>query len=112
MRLTTHGQSTTKLYMIWATMLQRCNTPTSKRYHNYGGRGISVCPEWRTFEGFAADMGPTYQEGLSIERINVNGHYEPGNCTWIPMSEQAKNRRPSSEWKRNEASSSRRGIPS
>lgn len=90
------------LHWVWSAMLQRCKNPKEKGYHNYGGRGIYVTEEWDSFRNFmlwAKKSG--YQEGLTIERVNVNGNYEPSNCTWIPRSEQSKNRRPFSEWKRN-----------
>lgn len=90
--LKTHGMSKTKLYKVWNTMKSRCFRKKDKRYSNYGGRGISVCKEWEKFEPFyqwAISNG--YKEGLTIERINVNGNYEPKNCKWITLKEQALN---------------------
>ena len=99
-RLTKHGMADSKLYMIWGAMMKRCNTSTDKSYAHYGGRGIKVCERWHNFPDFYADMGPTWIEGWSIERLNVNGDYCPENCIWIPRGEQSKNRRPSSQWVR------------
>jgi len=73
-------------------MKDRCLNPKDKRYHRYGGRGITVCKRWLNFEGFSQDMGATYKNGLTLERINNNGNYTPSNCVWIPFAEQAKNR--------------------
>ena len=95
-----HGMADTKPHMIWQQMRQRCGNPRHKAFHSYGGRGIKVCERWQDFVLFWQDMGQNYQEGMSIERINNDGHYEPGNCVWVVTSEQSKNRRPSSEWRR------------
>lgn len=75
-------------------MTQRCNNPHNSAYKYYGARGISVCKEWLRFESFyewAINNG--YKDGLTIERINVNGNYEPSNCKWIPQREQFYNMR-------------------
>lgn len=97
---TKHGFSQDKLHRVWAEMIRRCNNKKASGYQNYGGRGITVSEEWLDFLKFrewAINNG--YKKELTIERLNVNGNYCKENCTWIPMSEQSKNRRPSSEWK-------------
>jgi hypothetical protein len=91
-RNTTHGQSSTRVYAIWEGMLKRCFNPKSQAYKNYGGRGISVCDKWLSFEGFYNDMGDV-PDGLSLERVDVNGDYSPDNCKWADTSEQAYNQR-------------------
>lgn len=75
-------------------MVTRTTNPNSERYADYGGRGIVMCPEWRkSFEAFVRDMGPTYADDLTIDRIDVDGNYEPGNCRWSTYAEQARNTR-------------------
>lgn len=89
----THGMKGTPEYVSWKCMIQRCLNPNQKSYHNYGGRGITVCDKWRnSFEAFYADMGPRLQ-GRTLDRINTNGNYEPGNCRWATIEEQNNNQR-------------------
>lgn len=86
-----HGMGKTKIYNVWRSMTKR----TRKRYANtatYIDKGISVCERWRSFENFYEDMGPTYKEGLSIDRINNDGNYEPINCRWATTTEQSRNK--------------------
>lgn len=93
-RNTTHGKSNTSEFKIWAGMRTRCSDPKHGSYPDYGGRGIRVCPEWdRSFETFYRDMGPRPSKGHSLDRINNDGNYEPGNCRWATTQEQAGNRR-------------------
>lgn len=91
---TTHGDCKEKLYKVWASMKQRCINPNSREFKHYGKRGITICKEWLDYEPFKEwALMNGYKEGLSIERIDVNGNYEPSNCTWIPRIEQPKNTR-------------------
>lgn len=87
-----HGKTGSKIWIVWDSMLQRCNNPNHKSYKDYGGRGVNICKRWHAFENFYADMGDV-PDGLSIERNNVNGNYEPSNCRWATMLEQGLNKR-------------------
>jgi hypothetical protein len=93
-RSKTHGMTQSREFQTWASMLQRCANPNHPGYAYYGGRGISVCEEWRcSFLAFFADMGER-PPGCTLDRIDVNGNYEPGNCRWATAFVQTHNRRP------------------
>lgn len=91
----THGHSRrcawTPTYYTWASMVQRCKNPARNGFHLYGGRGITVCPQWMTFANFLSDMGER-PLGMSIGRIDQNGNYEPDNCEWQTATKQARSR--------------------
>ena len=88
-----HALVGSKLYGVWAGMIQRCENPKQEHYKNYGGRGIRVCDEWHDFRNFWADMHDGYAEGLQIDRIDTDGNYEPGNCRWATRSVNMRNTR-------------------
>lgn len=88
-----HGMSKTRTHRTWQSMKDRCTNENSPGYSKYGGRGIRVCDRWLdSFEAFLADMGER-PPGTSIDRINVDGDCEPGNCRWATQREQCRNRR-------------------
>ena len=91
-----HGHSRisgeSRTYTSWQAMRRRCLNPRSTQYAYYGGRGVSICQRWETFENFLADMGER-PNGRSLDRINPYGNYEPSNCRWATSFEQTHNRR-------------------
>ena len=90
---TTHGlkKSNPRLYRIWQCMLNRCRRQKDKYYQRYGGRGISVCEEWHSFPQFYEwAVANGYKDNLTIDRIDVDGNYEPSNCQWLTMAENSK----------------------
>ncbi len=90
---TTHGKCYTRVYCIWYTMIQRCTNPKAKKYSNYGGRGITVCNKWKTFEGFYQDMGDPPTDKHTLDRKNNDLGYSKGNCRWATPIEQGRNTR-------------------
>lgn len=92
---TIHGERFSRLYRIWGAMKYRCYNPSAAHYANYGGRGIKVCAEWKrsfpAFQKWALENG--YSDGLSIDRIDVDAGYSPGNCRWVDETTQARNKR-------------------
>ena len=94
LRCTTHGKTKTKEYSTWGHMKGRCYNKSNAKYKDYGGRGIKVCDRWlESFENFFEDMENAPSKFHSIERLNVNGDYEPSNCKWATNAEQAVNKR-------------------
>lgn len=90
----THGMKNTRIYRIWAGMKNRCTNVNNQSYSDYGGRGITLCEEWNKFENFykwSKESG--YSDNLTIDRINVNGNYEPNNCRWATYEQQNNNKR-------------------
>lgn len=88
-----HGMSGTRLYKIWDGIISRCDNPNAVDYSNYGARGISYDPRWKSFSIFYEDMHEGYADNMTIERKDVNGHYTKDNCEWITMGEQQANKR-------------------
>lgn len=100
-RSTTHGKGRTRLYSVWCGMKERCTNPNASNYYGYGARGITICDEWfRDFQEFYDwSMANGYDESAkrgecTLDRIDVDGNYEPGNCRWVSMMVQAHNKRP------------------
>lgn len=91
---TTHGMSNSRLYNIWSKMKDRCDNPNIKLYKYYGERGVFICDEWLNFENFRDwALSNSYEDGLSIDRINNNDGYYPENCRWVDAITQSNNRR-------------------
>lgn len=92
-RVDGHGMVGTKEYRAWGHMWSRCTNPKVKSYRNYGGRGISVCDRWISFRNFFDDMGKSPSAEHSIDRVDNDGDYNPGNCRWATVKEQRRNKR-------------------
>jgi hypothetical protein len=94
MAAVTHGMTGTPEYQAWRNMYQRCTNPNNPQYDLYGERGVKVCGRWlESFDNFYADMGPRPGRHYSIDRIDTNGDYEPGNCRWATAVQQSNNKR-------------------
>jgi hypothetical protein len=89
---TTHGMAKTPAYLRWKNIMQRCYNPNNPGYPDYGGRGVRVCDRWHDFAAYHADMGNP-PAGMSLDRVDVNGDYEPDNCRWASAKIQARNKR-------------------
>ncbi len=87
-----HGMHQSREYQTWEAMIQRCTNPNAPKYENYGGRGITIHPLWRSFKNFYSDMGER-PAGTSIDRIDTNKGYHPDNCRWADQKTQTRNRR-------------------
>ena len=88
----THGLSKTRQYQIWENMVARCTNPKSPSYVNYGGKGITLCESWKDFSSFWKDMEKSYQDNLTLDRIDVKGGYSKENCRWVDFSVQGYNK--------------------
>lgn len=93
-RSRTHGLHGHPIYQVWQGMISRCHNPRHRSFPRYGGRGITVCPQWRnSFEAFHRDVITGYERGLQLDRINNDGNYEPGNVRWVTRPENGRNTR-------------------
>ncbi len=92
-KITSHGMHDTRQYQIWADMKSRCTNPSNPYFNHYGGAGVSVDPQWETFEGFWKDMQDGYCDTLTIDRIDPYGNYTKDNCRWSNKSVQNHNKR-------------------
>lgn len=95
-----HGLADSSTWKTWKAMRQRCSNPRSREFVRYGARGIKVCERWQSFANFLADMGERPSETHSLDRIDNDGNYEPGNCRWATVKEQSENKRPTLRTKR------------
>jgi len=90
---TKHGMTNTRIFKIWVGVRKRCTNPKCESYKHYGGRGIKISDKWNNFIDFYNDMKEGYADDLSLDRIDTNGNYEPGNCRWVTQKMQNRNRR-------------------
>jgi hypothetical protein len=113
-RRLTHGMTGHPLHIAWTNIRARCSNKKIKSYKDYGAKGVKVCERWQTFDAFYSDMGPTWYQGLTIERKDVLGDYEPENCIWATRLVQGANKRNTvyvdSPWGRIHASEAARRL--
>ena len=88
----THGLTGTPIYNKWKMMRRRCEDPAHEKYIYYGGRGVTVCVEWSSFENFYADMGASFKKGLSLDRIDNSKGYSIDNCRWVTLEENHRHK--------------------